>query len=63
MKDALSERVHQVKKVLGTLKTEIRSKAVSMELKKLKLLHDNIISPTLTYESETWALLETIIKN
>ncbi|MCP4337615.1 MAG: reverse transcriptase family protein, partial [Desulfobulbaceae bacterium] len=54
LEDEMQERVQQGKRVVGTLKSVTRNRAMSMEVKKT--LHDSVVIPTLTYGSEAWTM-------
>ncbi len=46
------ERVQQGKRTADSLKEVLRSREVSMEIKRL--LHDSVVVPVLTYGIEAW---------
>lgn len=57
LEDELHETVQEGRTV-SVHEAVMRNRDVSMEVKKL--LHDNTVSPTLTYGRETWMLLERL---
>ena len=56
IEDDVQEKVQQGKRTAGTLRAVTRNRSVSMEVKRS--LHGSVLIPSMTYGSETWAMLE-----